>query len=125
MSAVVTKHPATPLYLNSFSIGFRMNEPSVINPEFAKHLFRSAVMRKQLVRTASGVTRFNISKARLAAVRVPIPPPEEQARIAEILDKFDALVNDPSIGLPAELAARRKQYEFYRDRLLTFEEAPA
>ena len=43
--------------------------------------------------------------------------------IVAILDKFDALVNDLSVGLPAELAARRKQYEYYRDRLLTFEEA--
>lgn len=41
----------------------------------------------------------------------------------ELLDRFDSLVNDISIGLPAELAARRKQYEYYRDRLLTFKEA--
>ncbi len=40
----------------------------------------------------------------------------------EILNKFDALVNDPSVGLPAEMSARRKQYEYYRDRMLTFEE---
>ena len=54
---------------------------------------------------------------------VRLPSVEEQVRIASILDKFDALVNDLSVGLPAELAARRKQYEYYRDRLLTFEEA--
>lgn len=42
-----------------------------------------------------------------------------------ILDKFDALVNDLSIGLPAEIEARRQQYEHYRDRLLTFNEAVA
>lgn len=53
---------------------------------------------------------------------VSIPPLEEQRRIVEVLDKFDALVNDLSIGLPAELAARRKQYEYYRDKLLTFSE---
>jgi type I restriction enzyme S subunit len=56
---------------------------------------------------------------------IPLPPKQEQERIAAALDKFDALVNDLSIGLPAELAARRKQYEYYRDKLLTFEEAPA
>ena len=50
---------------------------------------------------------------------------EEQERIVALLDSFDALVNDLSIGLPAELAARRKQYEYYRDRLLAFEEKPA
>ena len=54
-----------------------------------------------------------------------LPPLEEQARIAGLLDMFDVLVNDLSIGLPAELAARRKQYEYYRDNLLTFEELSA
>ncbi|HWE40901.1 MAG TPA: type I restriction-modification system subunit M N-terminal domain-containing protein [Gemmatimonadaceae bacterium] len=49
--------------------------------------------------------------------------PEEQARIVAILDRFDALVTDLSIGLPAELEARRQQYEYNRDRLLTFREA--
>ncbi|PPH54185.1 restriction endonuclease subunit S [Rathayibacter sp. AY1E2] len=56
---------------------------------------------------------------------VPLPPLDEQRRISSDLDKFDALVNDLSVGLPAELAARRKQYEYYRDELLTFEEAAA
>lgn len=54
--------------------------------------------------------------------RLPIPPLAEQNRIVAILDKFDALVSDISIGLPAELAARRKQYEYYRSKLLTFPE---
>lgn len=58
-------------------------------------------------------------------LRIPIPPIEQQNRIAEQLDQFDALVNDISIGLPAELAARRKQYEHYRNRLLTFKELTA
>ena len=53
---------------------------------------------------------------------IPLPALEEQRHIVSILDRFDSLVNDLSIGLPAELAARRKQYEYYRDQLLTFEE---
>ena len=123
MSSVLTAEPPEPLYLNSFCIGFRPDAVDLLDPEFAKHLFRSSTMREQIVRTANGVTRFNVSKKRLAKVVVPVPPQGEQHRIAFILDKFDALVNDLSVGLPAELTARRKQYEYYRDRLLTFEEA--
>ena len=54
--------------------------------------------------------------------KIPIPPLEKQKQIVSILDKFDALVNDISIGLPAEIGARRKQYEYYRNKLLTFKE---
>jgi type I restriction enzyme S subunit len=59
----------------------------------------------------------------LKEMQVPVPPIEEQGRIVSILDKFDTLVNDLSSGLPAEIVARRQQYEHYRDRLLTFCEA--
>ena len=69
--------------------------------------------------------RADLNAAIIKNVEIPVPPLEEQARIVAILDKFDALVNDLSSGLPAELAARRKQYEHYRDRLLTFKEAVA
>ena len=56
---------------------------------------------------------------------IAIPPLEEQQRIVSILDKFDGLVSNLSSGLPAEIAARRQQYEFYRDRLLSFKELAA
>jgi len=53
---------------------------------------------------------------------IPLPPLSEQQRIVNILDKFESLVNDISIGLLAEIKARHKQYEYYRDKLLTFKE---
>ena len=56
----------------------------------------------------------------MAKIKLPIPPLDEQKRIVAILDRFDALCNDISSGLPAEIQARQKQYEYYRDKLLTF-----
>jgi type I restriction enzyme S subunit len=56
----------------------------------------------------------------VAKYKIPVPPFEEQERIVAILDRFDALTNDITSGLPAEIEARRKQYEYYRDQLLTF-----
>ena len=73
----------------------------------------------------TGGTQLKLNQGNLNRINVPIPPDSEQERIVEILDKFDALVNDISIGLPAEIKARRKQYEYYRDKLLTFPEAAA
>lgn len=64
-----------------------------------------------------------ISKGDADQVLIPVPSIEEQRRVVRTLDKFDALVNDITSGLPAEIAARRKQYEYYRDKLLTFTEA--
>lgn len=89
-------------------------------PEFSKHLFRGKHMREQISRTASGVTRFNISKERFKKIKIPIPPLAEQARIVAILDKFDALTHSITEGLPREIALRQKQYEHYRDKLLSF-----
>jgi len=71
----------------------------------------------------SGAAQPKLNKANLNKIPIPVPPLDEQERIVAILDKFDALVNDLSRGLPAEITARRQQYEHYRDRLLTFAEA--
>lgn len=66
-----------------------------------------------------------INKSELAGLRILVPPFEEQQRIVSILDRFDELTNDLSSGLPAEIEARHKQYEYYRDRLLSFDELAA
>lgn len=62
----------------------------------------------------------NMNADDVKKIKIPIPTLAEQHRIVKILDKFDALVNDISIGLPAEIEARKKQYEYYRNQLLTF-----
>ena len=122
MSSVVTNELNEKLYLNSFCFGFRFNEPEIMLPDFSKYLFRSTELRKKIIKTANGVTRFNVSKKKMEKILIPIPPSEEQERIVNILDKFDALCNDITKGLPAEIEMRKKQYEYYRDKLLTFKE---
>lgn len=64
----------------------------------------------------------SISDNKVKSYTIPIPPIKEQEKLVSLLDKFDALVNDISIGLPAELKARRQQYKYYRNKLLTFKE---
>lgn len=77
---------------------------------------------KRMVRNASvpRLGRYSIEN-----LLIPVPSLEEQQRIVDILDRFDKLCNDLSEGLPAEIAARQKQYEYYRDKLLTFNEKKA
>jgi type I restriction enzyme, S subunit len=74
-------------------------------------------------KTARGSTIKTITKEEFTYFEIPLPPLTEQARIVAILDRFDALTNDLTQGLHAEIAARRKQYEYYRDKLFNFEEA--
>ena len=122
MSSVLTQKTDEKLYLNSFCFGYRLHNPSLFCLDFLKHLFRSSELRKQIGKTASGTTRFNVSKKRFAEVSIPVPPLLVQKQIANILDKFYALTTDITAGLPAEIEARRKQYEYYRDQLLTFKQ---
>lgn len=100
----------------------RPNE-SVINPRFLTLVYLGPQFQALIrAKTVSGSTVDRIPIADLASWPLIIPPIKEQVKIVAALDSFDALVNDLSVGLPAELAARRKQHEYYRDRLLTFEE---
>ena len=64
-------------------------------------------------------------KEKTLAYVVPVPPLELQEKIVAVLDRFETLVNDLSEGLPAEIAAVKEQYEYYRNRLLTFKEKTA
>ena len=68
----------------------------------------------------TGGAQPKLNQKNLNKIPIVLPSPDEQRRIVSILDKFDALCNDPTSGLPAEITARQKQYEYYRDKLLTF-----
>ena len=115
-SSVVTRKPGRKLYLNSFCFFFRLDNPKVLLPDFSKHLFRSSELRIQIGKTASGVTRYNVSKDKMAKVEIPLPPLEIQREIVRILDNFTNLTAE----LTAELTARKAQYSHYRDKLLSY-----
>ncbi len=96
--------------------------PLEINKLNTSYLYYSC---KALYEVFTNMSQDKLKMANLTFVRslkIPIPPLSEQNRIVEILDKFDTLVNDTSIGIPAEIEARRKQYEYYRAKLLDFKE---
>ena len=97
----------------------------VANPELClnKYLFyilKNMESNLNAMKRGAGVP--HVSGEALGKVPLPIPSLEEQKRIVSILDRFDTLCNDLSAGLPAEIAARQQQYEYYRDKLLTFKE---
>lgn len=68
----------------------------------------------------SGMGNPKLMSNQAAQITVPIIPLKEQKRIATILDRFDSLTTDLTVGLPAEIEKRKQQYEYYRDKLLTF-----
>lgn len=92
-----------------------IDEEQVI-PKFLYYFLKTAHLED--LNTAGGVP--SLTQKVLNKVLVPVPSLEEQQRIVDILDRFDALTTSLSKGLPAELAARRSQYEYYRDQLLSF-----
>ena len=117
MSCVVAEELDEDYYMNSFCFGIRLDNPKQYNLHYLKHVLRSNDVRKKISKSASGVTRFNISKARFGKIQIPIPSISEQNRIVGILDTFTASIDN----LKEQIAHRRKQYEYYRDLLLDLE----
>ena len=117
MSCVVAEELDEDYYMNSFCFGIRLDNPKQYNLHYLKHVLRSNDVRKKISKSASGVTRFNISKARFGKIQIPIPSISEQNRIVGILDTFTASIDN----LKEQIAQRRKQYEYYRDQLLDLE----
>ena len=91
-------------------------------PEYCAYCFSTNSMRNAIIRKSTYTTRALINGTSLSQIEIPLPPLEVQKRIVEVLDNFEKICNDLNIGLPAEIEARQKQYEFYRNFLLTFKE---
>src|SRR5690606_9229239 len=110
------------VFLNSFSFGLRFKSEIKILPEFSKYLFRSKSIRDEIIKTASGVTRYNVSKKRFVKIQIPIPPIEIQQEIVRVLDELTSLTNQLTTELETERQNRKKQFEFFREQLFRFEE---
>ena len=103
-------------YFQDSNIVWLDHDESIVSNRFLFYLY------KVISWETEGGTIKRLYNSRILKQEIPVPSFCEQQRIADILDRFDALVNDISSGLPAEIAARRAQYEYYRDRLLSFSE---
>lgn len=101
-------------------VAIRVN--SIINYKYLYYLLNSSLERRQRYKSDTGAAQPNLSVQSISNYEFPVPNMEEQNKIVNILDKFEKLCNDISQGLPAEIEARHKQYEYYRDKLLTFKE---
>jgi type I restriction enzyme S subunit len=100
----------------------RSRDPSVLLPRF---LHRVMNRNPQLLAYNNGIDQTHLKKDGILEVRIPIPPAEDQERVVAILDRLDSVSVELAGCIASELSARRKQYEYYRDKLLTFAERAA
>jgi len=103
-----------PAYFQDSNIVWIANDESLVLNKYLYYFYSVADWRLE------GGTIKRLYNNNLKAVKIPIPPLSVQRRIVSILDRFESLVNDITTGLPAEIAARHQQYEYYRDQLLSF-----
>lgn len=106
-------------------------DPNIVNPKYYWHFAQSDLFWDQANKLVSGGGQPQFNANALKQVKLPVPYPSdtakslaEQARIVLILDKFDAIASSLSEGLPREIELRQKQYEYYRDLLLSFPASP-
>lgn len=111
-------YTAIPLATNQACCNLEINEEIAL----FKYVYYWIANSYEYIKSLGQGSQTNINAQIVKDLKIPVPPIEEQQRIVLILDRFDKLCNDISEGLPAEIEARRKQYEYYRDKLLSFEE---
>lgn len=103
------------------SVAYFVVNPLFLNVKFLYHYFQSKHARIYFESNSTGSTIKNLGLKALRNMVISVPSLAEQERIVSILDKFEALVNNLSQGLPAEIAAVQEQYEYYRNKLLSFQ----
>ena len=107
---------------DKYTLNQRIGKISVKNKQVLLPKFLQYFLNRtpQLLKYNNGVGQTNLRKAQILGIQVPIPPLSEQERIVSILDKFDTLTTSITEGLPREIELRQKQYEYYRNMLLSF-----
>ena len=95
---------------------------NMINPYYLKFYLDTYKVQNYMISNAHGSAQAGLYLNQVADILVPVPEIDKQNKIVDILMNFDKITNDISSGLPAEIEARQKQYEYYRDKLLTFKE---
>ena len=95
----------------------------IIKSRYMFHVMQSTNFRLQADKAAKGAAQKTIGLSSLAEMTLPVPDFDKQQRLINILDQFNTICTNLNVGLPAEIEARKKQYEYYRDKLLTFQEA--
>lgn len=95
-------------------------KPDIIRNKYLYYVLKNMETELNGMKRGAGVP--HVSGEKLGNVSIPVPPLQEQDRLVAMIDRFDTLCSDLISGLPAEIEARRKQYEYYRDKLLTFKE---
>ena len=98
-----------------------------VDPEMAlyRYVYYCICAKQEELLAKKEGARGDLNSTRILSLQIDLPSIEEQKRIISILDRFDSICNDLTSGLPAEIEARQKQYEYYRDKLLTFKEVAA
>lgn len=105
-------------FWNVDTIYYTIINSNIVIPKYIYYVLCNMHLEK--LNIAGGIP--SLTQATLNKLKIPIPPLETQEKIVSILDKFDKLTNDISVGLPAEIEARQKQYEYYRNKLLNFKQ---
>ena len=93
---------------------------TMIQPMYLRYILMTDFIKKEYMKKAAGGTVQSVPMGELKKIRIPVPSLQEQNRIVGVLKQLDDLCNDLTSGLPAEIEARQKQYEYYRDKLLNF-----